>query len=1434
MDDLMDFFDSSKNFKRGTLPRGCISGDPNAYTSESSDSKPIKREIIGTKDVNEIVQKEQQLMNQLVGGPSNTKRTKTLDELESDDDDKMELNEAPTVRSDEAFYEKYHFDLNRNRSLPIYAQREQIMKAIKENPVVILKGETGCGKTTQVPQYILDEAFKKREFCNIVVTQPRRIAAISIANRVCQERRWQPGTVCSYQVGLHKQSNSADTRLLYCTTGVLLNNLIRLKTLTHYTHIVLDEVHDRDQDMDFLLIVVRRLLALNSRHVKVILMSATIDTREFCKYFASCKSMPPVVAASHGRKYPLVKYYRDQLKNINWKTEPQQREPGITHEGYRDAVKILLVIDNMERKAEGQSEQSYEEAKRTGSVLIFLPGVNEIDTMAEHIEHVMNESPNIKITIVRCHSLMSSDSQEDVFQPPLSGHRKVILTTNIAESSITVTDVSYVIDFCLAKVMHIDTASNFSCLCLEWASKVNCRQRAGRVGRTRSGRVYRMVTKAFYMEEMQEFGIPEMLRSPLQSSVLKAKELDMGGPSEILALAMSPPNLTDIHNTVLLLKEVGALYTTVDGVYEQLDGDLTYWGTIMSRFPLDVRLSRLIILGYIFNCLDEAIIIAAGMSVRSLYLSGQRQRTSDAFWMHYIFADGSGSDLVGFWRVYKIYVNMCQNLPMKDSEVQWARRYNVSLRSLKEMYLLVQELQKRCAALNLVSLPVGASHMWHDREKSIILKVIIAGAFYPNYFTRNNKTIPDYDRDVYHSICGNDPCRTVYFTQFVPRYMGELYTRRVKELFLEARIPPEKIDVTFQQGSEKIFVTFKGDDDDYMNSTDVVQVPGRVTTEVYKAIRMRMNNPNRSLRVMDQNSALKYVQQRNIGVVQDSKWVPPSKQWNVELLTLPSVFDKKITGLITYIVNCGKFYFQPRSLAERIASMTEIFNAPEQLSYHVRNASAITKGLQLLARRGSKFQRAVVLKVEPQSNAIPQFLVRFIDYGDWALLAMDQLRLMRHELRRDLEELPPRMFECRLALVQPSSVTSYSNRWPQKANEMLSKLASCGPLELEVYSLVNNVAAVLIHMRDGVLNDKLVEHQLARRADEDYMSRKDHDFRIRKQKMKRYVPAAEQQQVNEEYLRFNQLPQDADLEPPPLDKCHTSIRLKGPYSPLENSMNSMLRIGMYKSVAIEKESVNAVLLDADPQDRHDQMIVAASVTESDGNDKLVARGTTLMPNIHGFGALMAMLFCPTMQIKCNPERTKYVCLLAGLGFNPDTLEPYFQEHDMVINLDVGILKDDIRIINQMRYNIDSMFFNFDANELPAVGVEGRLVIFNQLRNLLTRLLGKDRSFIERHVWNSKYVWEDMSDLEPPSEPYGKRAIFPMHGSYDLESEDMGNLLALQENCSELYDWQNFDGVMQPRNCRLCNETLESVTQLRLHLLTQLHRDREKQVGWKQQ
>lgn len=181
-------------------------------------------------------------------------------------------------------------------------------------------GSTGCGKSTQVPQFILDDAVQRRQPCNIIVTQPRRIAARSIASRICSERKWELGSIVGYQVGLNTNS-SDDTRLLFCTTGVLLEKLIRTKSMTRFTHIILDEVHERDQDMDFLFIVVRRLLVTNSPHCKIVLMSATIQASQFADYFripgkAGKIVAAPIIQAESRRPFAVREFYLCQLRRL--------------------------------------------------------------------------------------------------------------------------------------------------------------------------------------------------------------------------------------------------------------------------------------------------------------------------------------------------------------------------------------------------------------------------------------------------------------------------------------------------------------------------------------------------------------------------------------------------------------------------------------------------------------------------------------------------------------------------------------------------------------------------------------------------------------------------------------------------------------------------------------------------------------------------------------------------------------------------------------------------------------------------------------------------------------------------------------------------------------------------------------------------------------
>lgn len=253
---------------------------------------------------------------------SRTIKHERLDELESIGTFNHDEDDGPSKgklgQGDEVF-DKYSL-IYTSTDLPIALSERQILDTIDKNPVIVLQGATGCGKSTQVPKFILNQSFTRKEYCNIIVTQPRRIAARSIAQRVALECNWELGKVIGYQVGLNTVSHE-DTRVLFCTTGVLLEKLIRTKTMVNYTHIILDEVHERDQDMDFLFIVIRRLLATNSPKTKVILMSATIEAPLFADYFKiprrnGIAQPAPIISVEPKQKFTVRNFYLCQLSGL--------------------------------------------------------------------------------------------------------------------------------------------------------------------------------------------------------------------------------------------------------------------------------------------------------------------------------------------------------------------------------------------------------------------------------------------------------------------------------------------------------------------------------------------------------------------------------------------------------------------------------------------------------------------------------------------------------------------------------------------------------------------------------------------------------------------------------------------------------------------------------------------------------------------------------------------------------------------------------------------------------------------------------------------------------------------------------------------------------------------------------------------------------------
>jgi len=367
------------------------------------------------------------------------------------------------------------------------------------------------------------------------VSQPRKIAAITIAQRVANERDSIVGKQIGYQVGLSKAStsmvpdraNDSDgesldiddtdvTQILYCTTGVILQKLIASKSMSHYTHIILDEVHDRDIDMDFLLAVIRRFLA-NGSHTKIVLMSATMNTKKFENYFTvplkdGITFTPPLIDLnSEPRKHQIVELFLEDLEKYSKSRTldiVKYEEPGISTEMIAFASKIIYIILRRIQKT------------KASNILVFLPGLYEIECLEKELK--MNGSRTDMavlydlVDIVILHSSISIKEQANAFKEN-SKRLKIILSTNIAESSVTIPNVASVIDFCLTKYQTCVNGSQMSGLVTEWTSRNSCKQRAGRVGRTCNGTVYRMIHKPFYEKKMLEHSIPEMMRTPLES-----------------------------------------------------------------------------------------------------------------------------------------------------------------------------------------------------------------------------------------------------------------------------------------------------------------------------------------------------------------------------------------------------------------------------------------------------------------------------------------------------------------------------------------------------------------------------------------------------------------------------------------------------------------------------------------------------------------------------------------------------------------------------------------------------------------------------------------------------------------------------------------------------------------------------------------------------
>ncbi|XP_056592999.1 ATP-dependent RNA helicase DHX29 isoform X2 [Triplophysa dalaica] len=541
------------------------------------------------------------------------------------------------------------------QQLPVYQHRQKVLDALRRHRVVVVAGETGSGKSTQIPQFILEDLLAGgggAQPCNVVVTQPRRISAMSLASRVSQELGSEEGpgsknSLCGYQIRMENRSGET-TRLLYCTTGVLLRKLQQDQLLSSLTHIIVDEVHERSVQSDFLLTILKEVVQKRS-DLRLILMSATVDCQKFANYFNRC----PVVTIP-GRTFPVevfhlddiveeTGYVLDQDSEYSQKFVEEEEEVNITitqkggkthqHQEVimRDSgsgcdlgpefdhfssrtrrvlqymnpnkINMDLILDLLAYLDKSPQFRDVE-----GAVLIFLPGLAHIQQLYDLLTTDRRFSSKDRYKLVALHSTLSSQDQSAAFTVPPAGVRKILLSTNIAETGVTIPDVVFVIDTGKTKENRYHESSQMSSLVETFVSKASALQRQGRAGRVREGFCFRLYPK-FRFDSFIDYSIPEILRVPLEELCLHIMKCEYGSPESFLCQALDPPQQQAVCNAVSLLRKIGAC--------QQDSHTLTPLGHHLATLPVNVKIGKMLIFGAIFGCLEPIATIAAAMSEKS-------------------------------------------------------------------------------------------------------------------------------------------------------------------------------------------------------------------------------------------------------------------------------------------------------------------------------------------------------------------------------------------------------------------------------------------------------------------------------------------------------------------------------------------------------------------------------------------------------------------------------------------------------------------------------------------------------------------------------------------------------------------------------------------------------------------------------------------------
>ncbi|KAJ7796641.1 P-loop containing nucleoside triphosphate hydrolase protein [Mycena olivaceomarginata] len=608
---------------------------------------------------------------------------------------------------------QYKKILDARKKLPVYAQMDDFYKMFTNNQIIIVVGETGSGKTTQIPQFIVYSDLPHTKGKIIACAQPRRVAAVSVAERVADEMDVELGRHVGYSIRFENMTEPGTTLLQYMTDGMLLSEVMNDPNLERYSAIILDEAHERSLATDILMGLLKAL-AKKRADLKIIVMSATLDALKFQKYFSVRSNEAAPLFKVHGRTFPIEIFYT------------QEPEPDYVEA----AIRTVLMIHR---------------AEAPGDVLLFLTEEEEIEA-----DDLIDQDPDAvgPLTCIPLYSSLPPQQQQHIFDPappprtkggPLG--RKIVVSTNVAETSLTVDGIVYVVDPRFSKQKVYNPRIRVESQLISPISKASAQQRAGRAGRTGPGKCFRLYTEKDFKNELEEQTHPEILKSNLSTAVLTLVKI--GLKACLIDLVrfdwVDAPAPETLMKALELLNYLAALDD---------EGNLTPLGCIMAEFPLDPQLAKMLIVSPEFKCSNEVLTITAMLSVPNAEAAKALLTVPDG-------------DHLTMLNVYSEYVN-------NQHDKNWAWTHYLSARALAQADNVCKQLERTMERfeVELVSLS--------DRLKLYqnVRQALVCGFFMQVAHKEGEKgnylTVKDNQVVALHPSCGMDTQpEWVIFNEFV-------------------------------------------------------------------------------------------------------------------------------------------------------------------------------------------------------------------------------------------------------------------------------------------------------------------------------------------------------------------------------------------------------------------------------------------------------------------------------------------------------------------------------------------------------------------------------------------------------------------------------------------------------------------------------------------